>query len=342
MDESTLKSILTSLETSRSSLHSSLRFWEWMVVAGVVVELFVVAKEYWDDLREFRRGTIHSPEKPSTLLLALGLLGAGLVAVGIAKELSIDSEIEGVETQIRGVNERLFGIVSQEADSASLASSSAQQKVGEVTKQANALATRMEAASRKLGELGQDILAIGPRWRLLKNGETTFVEALKPFAGQRVTVVICGQDDPERWALEQTLLNSFRKAGWDNPGYARWDGCGVMLSGGIEIVFASPGTDFGNQWVESYFCLPSKEPIDSAATALCNVLNKLKISTHALREKRSQDEQERMRARMFFGMGLPGSPGEMALEDPTTIYVLVAPNQPKFEQKRPHKSRPTK
>lgn len=125
MNELAFRSQLNNLEALRSSLHSSLRFWEWMVVVGLVIDLVVIVKEYWDELADFRRGKMHPPERPGTLLLLLGLLGTGLIAVGIARELAIDSRIEGVETETRQVNGQLFGIVSHEAQEAAEASSSA-------------------------------------------------------------------------------------------------------------------------------------------------------------------------------------------------------------------------
>src|SRR5271169_5684386 len=105
MDESALRSQLNELEKLRSLLHSSFRFWEWMVVAGLLIDAIVILKEFWDDWEDFQRGIVHPPERPSVLLLVLALLRTGLITFGISEELAIDSRIEGVETQIRGVNE---------------------------------------------------------------------------------------------------------------------------------------------------------------------------------------------------------------------------------------------
>lgn len=152
MDEVTLRSLLSrleALETLRASLHSSLRFWEWVVVIGVVIELIVVIKEYRDDLHEFRRGVIIPPEKPSILLLALGLLGAGMVAFGISKELLVDAKIEGIETQIRGVNEQLFGIVKQSAEEAQNISGKALDKSSAANDAAGKAQEKVRAVARQ-------------------------------------------------------------------------------------------------------------------------------------------------------------------------------------------------
>ena len=50
---------------------------------GVLFEVIFVIWEYIDELHDFRRGIVHPPERPNLLLFALGLLGAGLVAIGV-------------------------------------------------------------------------------------------------------------------------------------------------------------------------------------------------------------------------------------------------------------------
>jgi hypothetical protein len=109
MVEASLRAKLGQLEGLRSSLHSLFRFWDWVVVAGVAVEFVVLVAEYWGELQAFWRATIRSPEKPRTWLFVVGFCGIAMVAGGITKELGIDSQIESVETQIRGVNEQLLG-----------------------------------------------------------------------------------------------------------------------------------------------------------------------------------------------------------------------------------------
>ncbi len=164
MDELTLRTQLNSLEALRSSLHSSLRFWEWMVVVGLIIDLIVIAKEFWDGWQDSRQGVIHPPARPSVWLLVLSLFGTGLIAFGIARELSVDSKIEGVETRVRGVNEQLFGIVSTEAENAATSSETARNEADAVDSEAHAIRGRLDGASRQLSEIESDVLAEGPRW----------------------------------------------------------------------------------------------------------------------------------------------------------------------------------
>jgi hypothetical protein len=116
MGESALKILLDNLDMSRSSLHAWLHIWTGMVVVGVTLEVLFVVWEYLELLHDFRRGIVHPPEKPNVLLLVLGLLGAGLVAVGVAGELYVDVKAGKIETEIREVNERRISLLSTKAD----------------------------------------------------------------------------------------------------------------------------------------------------------------------------------------------------------------------------------
>jgi hypothetical protein len=113
-DESALRSSLASLEDCGSSLHASFRHWTALVVIGVALELVFVIWEYVDGLHGFDRGVVHPPGRPNGLLFVLGLLGAGLVASGVAGELFVDAKIATVETCIRKGNDTLFLLLSGE------------------------------------------------------------------------------------------------------------------------------------------------------------------------------------------------------------------------------------
>jgi hypothetical protein len=185
MDEVALKNLLSRLESLdglRSQLHSSLRFWEWVVVAGVCVEFVVLVWEYWHDLRDFRRGGIWPPKKPSPALLLLGLLGVGMVAVGIGKELSTDSLIERVETEIRAANSLLFGIVKQSAEEAINKSNAANDAAGKAQE-------KVAVVGKRADEIDADLA----RTQYLLSGRSvtdfdSLVEKLKPYALRTVHI----------------------------------------------------------------------------------------------------------------------------------------------------------
>jgi hypothetical protein len=342
-----------------ASLSESLSRWEIREYICAAFVAVACAGEYIAEFKTwFTDGVKERKErlaKRSTLLLivSLSLELICLVRTNTLSGMLIGSLSEKVEEADRKAKTALgnsqsaiyeSGEAMSSAHDASMVADKAQDKASTAAAGAEAVTLRMENASRKLGELEQDTLSLGPRWRLLNKGETTFVESLKPFAGQRVTVVICGQGDGERSQLEQMLLNFFPKAGWNNPVYMRWEGCPLYLTGGNDLYFVASAPSEDGRWVESYPCRMTSDRvgIEGAAKALCDTLNKLNISTRAFKENTVPDAK--MKARAFWAEGTPGSPGEMAFGDPTMIFLVVGLNQPIFadEQKRRQKFTQTK
>jgi hypothetical protein len=190
-DESALRSALASLDESSSSLHWWLGFWTFLVALGVALEVVFVVWEYLDELRDFKRGTIHPPERPKTTLFVLGLLGAVLVAAGVSGELRKESQIAKLETCIRKGNDSLFLMLSKEAGDAA----------------ASATIARREAEA-----LAKLAAAQGPRAKLLNNVARELVRKLAPFAGQRVSLFVCGrqgmqdQEMLDTWGVIATIL----------------------------------------------------------------------------------------------------------------------------------------
>ena len=118
MDASVLARTLENLEKSWSSLDWWLNFWTILVVVGVAVELGVLVTEYVHDWRDFKRGTIHSPEKPSLLIFVLGLLGAGLVAIGVAGEFQVHVKAGKIESDMRSRSRELVALANKDANAA--------------------------------------------------------------------------------------------------------------------------------------------------------------------------------------------------------------------------------
>ena len=147
MDESALRIFVASLEASRSTLHWWLEFWTFLVVAGVALEVVFVVWEYVEELHDFNRGIIHPPERPGRLLFALGLLGAALVASGVAGELYAESKIETVETRIRKANDELFSLLSTEASNAAASAKTAHDEADTVKKEADAIRSQIQPRS---------------------------------------------------------------------------------------------------------------------------------------------------------------------------------------------------
>lgn len=219
MDDSALKRLLDNLDMSRSSLHGWLHFWTFLVVLGVALEVVFVVKEYIDQSHDFRRGIVHPPEKPSTMLFVLGLLGAGLVAIGVAGELYIDVQAGKVETEIRKANELRVALLSREAGDAKTSAVGAAVAAAEAKASAKVIgeqAATLEATTERL-------IWQGPRDILLSNAGKSF-ESLRKFSGQQFRFSICRPDIGETkirplglseiGRTEQAVFVQLYKAGW--------------------------------------------------------------------------------------------------------------------------------
>jgi hypothetical protein len=266
----------------------------------------------------------------------LGRIGLIAVVVGVVGESWYGGKLEDAHNAIHARDMALLTAAQQNASDAATSARTAHEEADTVKKEAATIEERLGKASTELTALEEEILLQGPRWGLLKRGEKTFVEALKPFAGQKATVMTCGQGETERYRFEQVLLDLLRKAGWRTD-YQRWNGCPVMLTGGNLIYFVS-AADTVKQWVMPYPCgapcpAANEDKVARAGRAFCDILRKLAIGTHAWMETpplSASDEQAFSRAREFFWDGIPDSPAELALREPTTIFILVGPRPPEF------------
>jgi hypothetical protein len=296
MDKLALLDQLSKLETLRSSLHSSFRFWEWMVVVGLGFDLLVILKEYWDDLKDFWRREIHPPEKPSFVLLVLAVVGTGLILYGISKELSIDSKLEKVETDTREVNNKLFGMVSDAVTAVDVKTD----KINEGVKAANQL-----------------LDMLGPRSWLLEKNRASFVKDLSPRAGQRIIIVSCrmsGPDAAEQDELRKDLIAFLgsKGAGWAvEPQEATWDECQFpMLSkpegvGGIVLVL--------NMTHDA----KAKDSVTVSAQKLKDALNNIKVKTSRAGIERVFSNQDNSELGSFW---------KSVNDHPEAIYLLVGNN----------------
>jgi hypothetical protein len=303
-------------------------------------ELRLLAREW---IPYFRYRIITPRQRRVHAAKLVAFIGWFLIVIGVGGERYAEVRVKDLDASIQGCSDAKVIAATLEAGDAAKSAKTAHDEADAVKQKADALDIRLESASRKLGDIEQDILAQGPRWRLLKKGEDIFIKALKPFAGQQVTVVNCGNGDVEREGLEQAFLNIFPKAGWNSPGYIGWAGCPNMLTGGNEIFFVA-ATDDSSEWAS----VPAQQWLKpqcgrfngshDAVNTLCDVLYKLRIFTMAFREKPLPPEVGIQNARVFFGFGATGGPAELAYKDPGRIFLLIGPNAPMFTDKRIHKS----
>lgn len=329
---------LSALESASKALEESLDFWGLMLLLSTAIVVIGLVVEYWDEVKHFWV-LVRWPMARFPWTNLKGLIGGILVTIGVAGELLVSYEASRVEGDLRNIRHQIETKLTQAAGDAATSAKTAHDEADAVGEKADAIDKRLDEASATMGHLEGDVLAQGPRWRLLERGEDSFVSALEPFTGQRVTVVVCGNGDPEREGLEQRLLNLFPKAGWSSPGYTNWRECPIMLSGGNEIYFVSSAGS-NEQWV-----IPRCgrfNDLHDAGNALCDVLNKLRIATMAFQERPMPEDAGVQRARQFFGVGAPNGPAELAYKDPGRIFLLVGPNAPMFGDRRKRTSKSAK
>jgi hypothetical protein len=179
-----------------------LNAWTAMVVIGVALELFAIWDEYREDLKEFGRGIIRPPDKPSMVKLIVELLGAGLVVFGVAGEFFVTRAIGENESEIR-VNSR---------QQVSIADS-------------KAAAANLEAATLRKAASGRD---------LTLEQQRTIVSLLTGYAGEYV-VVRSYPNDPEAKALGAQIVSALRSAHIDVEPRLEEIGFWTNLTFGIEV-----------------------------------------------------------------------------------------------------------
>jgi hypothetical protein len=223
MDASSLARDLDNLEKSWASLDWWLNAWTILVVVGVAVELLVIITEYAHDWRDFRRGTIHTPDKPSILIFGLGFLGAAMVPVGVAGEFQIHVKAGKIESDMRSKSRELVGMADgKAADAEQKAGESNERasKANERAAQAQAQAARLTKEAEKLKKDAEDERLARVKieetiaWRAPKSELIdTLSSSLQQFSGQR-WVLIDEEGEPERINVAVWLVKLLGASKW--------------------------------------------------------------------------------------------------------------------------------
>ena len=209
-DASTLQSSISALESEIKALENSSVPWEhrlpWftaMVMVGVAMELWVIFHERSDDMEAWAvgyvLGTPKLPGKPSRLKFLLEIASVLLITLGILGELGVGLKVASINgtlriksAELRSKSDQLLAVITQQAGDAVANAKIAHEESDAVGKETDAIEKRISAASRQLGQVEQDVIAQGPRWKLLASAAPELVNQLTPFAGQRVQLYVCG------------------------------------------------------------------------------------------------------------------------------------------------------
>jgi hypothetical protein len=258
--------------------------------------------------------------KFAVLLVIGGIAGEGFCEFfGAKAESAVRNFDNGVAIRAGAAAKSAADDAKDAQDAASDAQDSADaanKDVDVVAKQTDALTLRLNKASEKIGALEDQVRIQGPRWKVLDDNRGDFINALKSFAPQKVTILQCGPwgskgtEPTEMFNVLSGFLTKGNKSGWgDGAGWttngATWNSCGEE---GILIITSSLASD----------------DVNRAANALEDALNKLKISTdkmledprNALYFKTSTDPR-------IVDMGFPW---ELAADDPSAVIVIVGTN----------------
>ena len=261
-----LRSAIKALESRSNSLEPWLYFWVLLVVVGVAVEVILVVLEYREELEDFHRGTIHSPEKPKKVKFGVETLAAILVVSGVAGELVIDIRAGKIQTDLRNKNANLIQLLEG-------AAGTALNHAVEVEQSNKQLGLDLEAEHQKTARMRRDAehehlarvyaqlqfmryvnrLAMASGWRVNTFDIARFKTLLKDKPKGIVDVRFIGDDDEAR-VLAGTIATSLgpNGAGWEVSGPAEltretmgpvFDVAKQVAFGGLGMVSAPPLPD---------------------------------------------------------------------------------------------------
>jgi hypothetical protein len=156
---SALERDIKALETSSLPLEHLLPWFTGVVALGVAMELWVIWREWRDDMEAWGRGIIRPPERPWTAKFLVEIVSVVLITAGILGELwagvsinHINGQLRGKSAELRSESDQMLALVTQEAgdaknsattahkeaDAAGVVAGNAQRKAGDALDQSNA------------------------------------------------------------------------------------------------------------------------------------------------------------------------------------------------------------
>jgi hypothetical protein len=175
----------------------------------VFVELLILVAEYRRDWKDFKRGSIHSPEKPSLLVFGLGFLGAALVTVGVTGELRVHAKAGVIESKMRETSRKLVGLLQVRAKWL-------ETQVASANSSAAVANERAAKAELRLEEVRQKTVARGV---LLRMYSASIIQSLSTFPGQQFDITMVGRVI-EQLEFDLALEGLLKSAGWSRG--TRW------------------------------------------------------------------------------------------------------------------------
>jgi len=286
---------------------------QWWSSALVIVGLVFEGGELWYEMLSIVRGRVPRfryrivlLEHRVELAKVAAFVGWILIIAGLFGELRSNSKIEDLSASIQQCSDARVTEATLEAGDAAASAKTAHEEADAVKVEAYTIKERLNTASAQLGMIEERVRVQGPRWRILADNKRKFIDHLKPFSGSRVTVLMCGEgiSPIEQYGTEQRLLELLGRSGsqWEY-GYGKWTECSHTSSNGLEIVVGETAS----------------EQTKKAATALRDELLGIGIAT-------SLDVVPLGRAKFMASDFGSDSPWAKTVEEPNTIFLLVAPS----------------
>jgi len=265
---SACRSSIKVLESSLNTAEGSSGGWEtfaWVcsvvVAIGVAAEIVGIVGAYRDDLKDWRRGIIRPPDRPSFVrffwfeILATVLVVAGVFGEAWAsKELAfINSQLRSKTSELRADSDQLLALVTLEAGDAkqsaidaSGAAGDAQNKAESANAAAGEATQEAQAFHAELSDseiiLRKHIEGIVNSRRVLdeydaSNGDREVrverYEKVKKYRGTRVLIQVV-EGNQEASDLGQDIARALKTCGW-NPEFI------TERSGGLDWIYISRG-----------------------------------------------------------------------------------------------------
>jgi|GEM_PF-5096892 len=273
----------------------------------LVIEIIELARRKSRERKNLLVPSLYRKEpRKHEWLKILGTIGWLLILVGVGGEGIYEGLIGPKDSAIKVFDDALVTAALNKAEA--------------VSRKADALDARLTIIGNALNDMGEDVRALGPRWKLLEQEQGKIVDALKPFPNTELTIFVCSSEEDDDDKLSMWMRRLAGEARWLNHPPKTWD-CPPHSQS--TIYFASSQSEGHTQSFWEVPCSNSdspKEPdIERASKALCRALNEAGIDTEAWAESTNDTPQH---AEVFFEQ-LNGGPSELPLMRPAIVVLSV-------------------